>query len=111
MKILAHLTFIIFLVSTSTSTYADAGWTNYVYVADLNPTIHERYLFRLKEVKNPSGCKNTDWFYQDFDATGSNKIFDVLLHALVYGKTVRVYVTGKCELKGYSEISSVSIVP
>ena len=38
-------------------------------------------------------------------------MFDVVLRAVTTGKKVRVYVTGKCEINGFAEISSVSIVP
>ncbi len=38
-------------------------------------------------------------------------MFGTLLSAVEHRKEVRVYVTGKCDLDGYSEISAVSIVP
>jgi len=38
-------------------------------------------------------------------------MYDALFKAAASGKKVRDYVTGKCELNGYSEISSVAIVP
>jgi len=93
------------------TTIATSGWTNYVPVAELTPSMHGRYLIKLKAPKNPSGCKNKDTFYHDYETPGSEPIFRIVLEALTSGKKIRVYVTGKCELNGYSEISSVSIIP
>ena len=99
------------LLALSTLALAVSGWTDYARVAELIPGTQYRYLVRLQVAENPSGCKNKDTFYQDYSATGSNHMFRVLLEAVASGKDVRVYVTGKCELNGYAEISSVGIVP
>lgn len=90
---------------------AVSGWTDYVPVAELTPTTHGRFLVKLKDSQNPSGCKNTDVFYQDYNLPGFEQMFDTLLKAVVSEKKVRVYVTGRCDLNGYSEISSVTIKP
>ena len=99
------------LMLASMDARAEAGWTDYVRVSELTPSTHQRFTVKLMVPKNPSGCKNKDWFYLDYDATGADQMFRVLLEALASGKKVRVYVTGRCELNGYSEISSVGIVP
>lgn len=99
------------LLSVPTMAFAVSGWTDYVPVVELTPTIHGRYLVKLKVSENPSGCKNKEVFYQDYNVPGSKEMFSALLDAVASGKKVRVYVTGKCELNGYSEISSVTIVP
>jgi hypothetical protein len=91
--------------------FAVAGWTDYVPVAELTPTIHGRFLVKLKVSENPSGCKNKEVFYRDYDIPGSEQMYDALLKAVTSGKKVRVYVTGRCDLNGYSEISSVAIIP
>lgn len=93
------------------SAFAVAGWTDYVPVTELTPTTSGRFLVKLNNSKNPSGCKNETMFYQDYNVSGSNYMFRVLLEAVASGKMIRVYVTGRCELDGYSEISSVGIVP
>ena len=93
------------------SVRAVSGWTDYVSVAELTPTVHGRFLVKLKISKNPSGCKNTEVFYQDYNLPGFEQMFDTLLKAVVSEKKVRVYVTGRCDLNGYSEISSVAIKP
>ncbi|WP_126456387.1 hypothetical protein [Sulfuriflexus mobilis] len=97
------------LLFTPVTTFANSGWTNHVQVTELTPTTHERFLVTLNVTKNPSGCKNKEIFYQDYSSSGSEKMFHTLLEAVVSGKKVRVFVTGKCELNGYSEISSVGI--
>lgn len=91
--------------------FAVSGWTDYVPVAELTPTIHMRFLVKLKVSENPSGCRNKEVFYQNYSVPGSEQMFRTLLEAVATGKQVRVYVTGRCDLNGYSEISSVAIVP
>ncbi|MGD8908035.1 MAG: hypothetical protein PVF13_07080 [Chromatiales bacterium] len=90
---------------------AVSGWTDYGTVAELTPTSHHRFLVRLNISKNPSGCRDKSTFYQDYDKSGADQMFRTLLQAVVYGKQVRLFVTGRCELNGYAEISSVTIVP
>lgn len=98
-----------FLLSAPLTAMAVSGWTNDVTVAELTPTSHGRYLVRLNVSDNPSGCRNKSVFYQDYNL-GSKEMYEALLQAVVSGKRVRVYVTGKCDLNGYSEISSVTIL-
>ena len=99
------------LLCIQSTAFADSGWTEYSPVSELTPTNQGRFLVKLRVSKNPSQCTNNEIFYRDYGATGSEQMFRVLLEALASGKRVRVYVTGRCELNGYSEISSVSIVP
>ncbi|MEJ2454776.1 MAG: hypothetical protein P8103_11555 [Candidatus Thiodiazotropha sp.] len=88
-----------------------SGWTDYTGIAELTPTSHHRYTVRLNLSDNPSGCRRNDTFYQDYSASGAQQMFQTLLEAVASGKRVRVFVTGRCELNGYAEISSVSIQP
>ena len=90
---------------------AVSGWTDYAPVIELTPGNVGRFLVKLKVSENPSGCKDKMIFYQDYGVPGSEQMFHALLEAVASEKLVRVYVTGKCELNGYSEISSVSIIP
>ncbi len=110
-KRLRHYGFAACLIVPGAEALADAGWTDYVPVRELTPTIHERFIVRLAASENPSGCRSKEYFYQNYEIRGSDKMFHVLLEALASGHQVRVYVTGRCDLKGYSEISSVTIVP
>lgn len=91
--------------------FSASGWTDYAPIAELTPTIHGRYLVQLRISENPSGCRNKNTFYQDYGLPGANNMYLALLEAVGSEKSVRVYTTGKCELNGYSEISSVGIVP
>ena len=91
--------------------YADSGWTDYVTVAELVPSARHYYEVRLPVKENPSGCKNKTWFYQDYDAPGADKMFLTILEGIKSNLRIRVYVTGRCNLFDYSEISSVSIIP
>lgn len=90
---------------------AVSGWSDYATVAELTPSSQHRYTVRLQSSDNPSGCRSKDTFYQDYAASGAEQMFSTLLEALVSGKRVRLFVTGRCELNGYAEISSVSILP
>ena len=90
---------------------ADSGWTEYANVLELVPTTRHYYEIRLSVSENPSGCKNDQWFYQDYVTRGADEMFETLLEALRSRLNVRVFVTGRCNLNGYSEISAVSIVP
>jgi hypothetical protein len=99
------------ILLTPVSAYAVSGWTDYVPVVELIPTGQLRYLVVLKVSKNPSGCESKDTFYQDYDAFGAQQMYYALLEAVASNKNVHVYVTGKCGVNGYAEISSVGIVP
>ena len=89
---------------------AKAGWTDYVSVAELVPTGQRYFEVRLPVKENPSGCRDETWFYRDYSSSGSEKMFELLFESIKSGVQVRVYVTGVCNLSGYSEISSVSVV-
>jgi hypothetical protein len=90
--------------------HAAAGWTDYVSVAELVPTGRRYFEVRLPVKENPSGCKDKVWFYRDYSSSGSEKMFEVLFESIKSGVQVRVYVTGVCNINGYSEISSVSVI-
>lgn len=98
------------LMLVSTKAWGAAGWTSYGMVGELNPTTFGRFLVKIDVSSNPSGCKNKKWFYRNYTGTGSDHMFRALLGAVTSSKNVRVYVTGGCDLDGYSEISSASIV-
>jgi len=91
--------------------WADAGWTDRARVAELQATIHGRFLLRLEGPDNPSGCRRGEWFYRDQRGPGSQQMFRLLLSAAERRSQVRVYVTGVCDLDGFSEISRVTLLP
>ena len=103
--------FSLVMIASPSFVRAEAGWTDYVSIAELVPTSKPYYEVKLPVKKNPSGCVNTDWFYQDYKRKGSDKMFETLLEGLQEGNRVRVYVTGRCNLNGYSEFTSVGILP
>lgn len=105
------ITALLLFVFSQNAVAGVSGWTGYAYVQEVMPTIHGRFEASLGLTDNASGCKSKSWFYQDYNLAGADKMFYVLLEALVSGKKVRVFVTGQCDLNGYSEISSVAIVP
>ena len=98
----------IFAQLASPPALAAAGWTDYVKVIELIPTGRHYYEVKLDIEKNPSGCRKKDWFYLDYEARGANKIFDLFVDNIKSELRLRVYVTGVCNLKGYSEISEAS---
>ena len=99
-----------FCASLLTGTaHAESGWTDFAAIDELRATARHYYVVRLDATKNPSGCPDGRWFFQDYGAAGSNKMFLTLLEAVKAGIPVRIYVTGRCNLDGYSEFSAVSM--
>jgi hypothetical protein len=90
---------------------AAPGWSDDAKVIELIPTAKHYYEIRLKLRKNPSGCRDKDWFYVNYQARGADQMFDLFVEGVKSSLRLRVYVTGVCNLHGYSEISSVSASP
>lgn len=90
--------------------YAGAGWTDFVKVAELIPTDRHYYEVRLQVRDNPSGCKEKAWFYQNYETRGADKMFSILLEGIKEEIKLRVHVTGVCNINGYAEFSSVSVI-
>jgi hypothetical protein len=111
MRIRTSLNTIAALLFLPSIVLAEAGWTEHASVAELTPTVHGRFLVKLSVVNNPSGCKEKQTFYRDYNLPGAELMFQTLLEAVSSGKRVRVYVTGICDINNYSEITSVGIVP
>ena len=88
---------------------AGAGWTDSVNVGELITASGDYYVVKLPVTKNPSGCRNKTMFYQDYESPGSNKMFNTLLQAMESDISLRVQVTGGCNIDGYSEISAVGV--
>jgi hypothetical protein len=88
---------------------AASGWTDYGDITEITPTNRHYYTARLSVRDNPSGCRDETGFFQDYGDRGSKQMFFTLLQSLESSLKVRVYVTGRCNLDGYSEISSVSV--
>jgi hypothetical protein len=99
------------ILAVSLPVWADSGWTEFGNVVELVPTSRHYYQVKLSIDSKLSGCKDRAGFYQDYGTSGSEQMFEALLAAVKSGKRVRVYVTGKCNLDGYSEISAVGVIP
>jgi len=95
----------------STAAAADAGWTGEVEVVELIPTGRHYYELHLTGKNNSSGCREKDWFYINYEAPGADKMFDLFVDSINAELRLKVYMTGICNLKGYAEISSVSVSP
>ena len=99
------------LLLISFSSQASSGWTGYGYVIELVPTIHHRFKVNIDLEGNKSGCKEEQWFYQDYDVSGAREMYLALLEAVSSNRIVRVYVTGRCNINDYAEISELGIRP
>ena len=110
-RLLINFAGIIALSLVPTIAFAVSGWTDHAQIIELTPTSQGRYLVQLNVSDNPSGCRNKDTFYQGYGTAGSDNMYRALLEAVSSNKRVRVYVTGRCGFNGYSEISSVGVVP
>lgn len=95
-----------------TNAYAGtAGWTEPAQVTRLEANDMGRFVVTLAVDKNVSGCRDATNFYVDYGRDGTELMYRVLTDALLQGKRVQVYVTGGCELKGMSAVSSVRLLP
>ena len=100
---------LILLLLMSFSCLASSGWTTYGKVIELVPTIHHRFKVNIDIKGNKSNCKEEQWFYQDYDISGAREMYLALLEAVSSNKSVRVYVTGRCNINEFSEISELGI--
>lgn len=90
---------------------ADAGWTAYGSIAELTVNEKGRIVVRLDVSENDTECRDKKTFYHEQHGKGSGYILPVLLKALAEDKKVRVYQTSVCDLKNYSYIYAVGIIP
>jgi hypothetical protein len=104
-----RITLLTILLLMSVSSQATSGWTGYGHVIELVPTIHHRFKVNINVKGNKSGCNEKQWFYQDYDLSGAKEMYLALLEAVSSSKTVRVYVTGRCDINQHSEISELGI--
>jgi hypothetical protein len=102
--------FIFIILLVPSLLLADSGWTSTGKVVEIIADSDIRFRVKLSVENNPSQCKSSKWFYRDYLSSGSQQMYSTLLEALTNNMRVKVYVNGKCGLKGYSEISAVSIL-
>ena len=102
----------VLIIALTTTTWAgEAGWTQPASITALEANQHGRFVLRLNLSKSTSGCRSVDGFYADYGRDGSELMYETALEALRNHLKVQVYVTGGCDLDGYSAISSVRILP
>ena len=89
----------------------EAGWTQPASIMGLEANQQGRFTLRLNLNKSASGCRSVDGFYADYGRDGSELMYQTGREALSNQRRVQVYVTGGCDLDGYSAISSVRILP
>lgn len=106
LKILAAA---IMLLGSSSSAYSEAEWTNSGYIQEVQATTSGVLVVRGKMGGNPSGCKDGDSYYADYSTKGTEKIFSLLLQSIAARNRVKLFVTGRCDLNGMSEISAAAI--
>jgi len=87
----------IFAQLASPTTRAAADWTDYVQVIELIPTGRHYYEVQLDIEKNPSGCREKDWFYLNYDAPGADKIFDLFVDNIKSELRLRLKIISKKE--------------
>ncbi|MEP5765538.1 MAG: hypothetical protein ABJ308_13145 [Halieaceae bacterium] len=90
---------------------AEAGWTEPAQITALEANLHGRILVELDVSDNPSGCKEKSMFYREPLGAGTGNMYRLLLEAASNRQRVKIRVSGSCHLKGYAEISAVTMVP
>ena len=99
--------FIVLLASNPIS--AESGWTSTTQVIEITATTAGKFIIHATPEKNPTDCKDKERFFLDYSLPGANKIYLLLLDAAVSQLPVKLYITGRCELFGMSELSKASI--
>ena len=89
--------------------HAESGWTSYGKVIELQPDSDFRFRVKINVEDNPSRCKTDQWFFATYVSSGADQIYAGLLEALVHNLQVRIFVSGVCGLKGFSEISAIGL--
>lgn len=89
---------------------AESGWTSSTLILEITATTAGKFIIHATPKKNPTDCKDRERFYLDYGLSGANKVYDLLLDATVSQLPVKLYITGRCELFGMSELSKASII-
>ncbi|GAA5214267.1 hypothetical protein ACFSJ3_04400 [Corallincola platygyrae] len=88
---------------------AEAGWLPAAQIKSLTVSHHGRYMVELDSSKTLKGCSQPNMYFIDFDALGAEQSYQMLLEASIAKRPVQLYITGRCALKGISEVSSVRL--
>lgn len=88
---------------------AQSGWTKTTEIIEITATAN-KFIIHAKPRKNPTDCKDRNHFYLNYTMPGANKIYNLLLDAAVKKLTVKLYITGLCDIFDMSELSKASII-
>lgn len=89
---------------------AESGWTSSTQIKEITATTAGKFIIHANPEKNPTDCKDEEMFFLNYGLPGSDKVYKLLLDAAVSQLNVKLYITGRCELFGMSELSKASIV-
>lgn len=110
MKYASRISASLLLCAWSSVVSAEAGWLPASKVKTLTVSHFGRYLVELSTATESRVCSQANQFFIDFDATGAESAYRMLLEASLAERRVQLYVTGRCALKGVAEFSSVKLV-
>ncbi|RLA01460.1 MAG: hypothetical protein DRQ47_08055 [Gammaproteobacteria bacterium] len=109
-NLLSKLIVCCILLVASGLAYSSAGWTDPGYLIEVQVSNTGRIIAKSSVKVNPSGCRDKELFYIDSSAVNAEQIYKLLLESITSRNQVKLYVTGRCELKGMSGISSAIIL-
>ncbi len=109
LKLLALLMAFFFLLG-SQSVLAQAGWTSETKILEITATTAGKFIIHAKPKKNPTNCRDKEHFFLDYGLLGSNQVYRLLLDTALSKATVKLYITGRCELFDMSELSKASLL-
>ncbi|WP_214660518.1 hypothetical protein [sulfur-oxidizing endosymbiont of Gigantopelta aegis] len=90
--------------------FAEAGWTSETQVLEIIATTAGKFIIHAQPKKNPTDCRDKNHFFLDYGLSGSQQVYKLLLDAALSKSTVKLYVTGRCELFDMSELSKASLI-
>ena len=88
---------------------AQSGWTTDTEIIEITAAAN-KFIIHAKPRRNPTDCKDRSHFYLNYTMPGANKIYNLLLDAAVRNLTVKLYITGLCDIFDMSELSKASII-
>lgn len=109
--------FLILVCALSGQAYAGSGWTNFGKVDEIN---HQQLggagsdlIFITAELGNnqtdPLECTVRNGFYFQVTDDRTERIFTILLSALISGREVRLFLSGECHTWGRAKLDGVII--
>lgn len=104
--ILAVLLFI-----SSLSAFA-SGWTGYGTITELNQqpgTTSTDFYIKATLPNNSSGCTDTSAYMLHVETERDERVFSMLLTALMAGRQIKLYYTGECHAWNIAMVKGVYI--